>query len=97
MLSSSPRMSPFGTKVRRTAGFPETRRVLKYCCLFPSEYGTVVQMPQYRVAPERRASDMLTLGEFLAVLSLTITAFSFGYRLGRDKKNDINETKNTQE
>ena len=30
---------------------------------------------------------MLTLGEFLAVLSLTITAFSLGYRLGRDKSN----------
>ena len=97
MLTSSPRMSPFGTKVRRTAGSPETRRVLKYCCLFPSEYGTVIQMPRHQVAPERRASDMLTLGEFLAVLSLTITAFSFGYRLGRDKKNDINGTKNIQE
>ena len=40
---------------------------------------------------------MLTLGEFLAVLSLTITAFGLGYRLGRDKRNDINETKNNQE
>ena len=40
---------------------------------------------------------MLTLGEFLAVLSLTIAAFSIGYRLGRDKRNDTDETKDTQE
>ena len=40
---------------------------------------------------------MLTLGEFLAVLSLMITAFSLGYRLGRDKRKDTDETKNTQE
>ena len=75
----------------------ETQRVLKYDCIFPSEYGTVVQMLWHRVAPERRASDMLTFGEFLAVLSLMIAAFSLGYRLGRDKRNDTNETKNTQE
>ena len=40
---------------------------------------------------------MLTLGEFLAVLSLTIAAFSIGYRLGRDKRKDTDETKNIQE
>ena len=36
---------------------------------------------------------MLTLGEFLAVVSLVVTVFGLGYRLGHDKKNDTNETK----
>ena len=40
---------------------------------------------------------MLTLGEFLAIISLTFTTFGIGYRLGRDKRKDTDETKNTQE
>ncbi len=31
---------------------------------------------------------MLTLAEYVAVLSLTIAAFGIGYMLGRDKRND---------
>ena len=38
---------------------------------------------------------MLTLGEFIAVLSLCIASFSLGYRLGRDKTSK--ETDNKQE
>ena len=36
---------------------------------------------------------MLTLGEFIAVLSLCIASFTLGYRLGRDisSKNAKNE------
>ena len=36
---------------------------------------------------------MLTLGEFLAVISLTFTAFGFGYRLRRIQRKDTDETK----
>ena len=72
-------------------GSPVTRRVFLF---FPSEYGTVVLALRRLVSPERRATDMLTFAEFIAVLSLVIAAFGLGYRLGRDKRND---TKNKQE
>ena len=36
---------------------------------------------------------MITLTEFLGVTSLVITAFSLGYRLGRDKRNDVKDSK----
>ena len=64
-------------------------------CYRPSEYGTVVQMRKHQVAPEKRATDMLTLGEFLAVISVCIASFSLGYKLGRDRSSK--ETKNEQE
>lgn len=38
---------------------------------------------------------MLTLGEFIAVLSLCIASFNLGYRLGRDKSSK--KTNNEQE
>ena len=38
---------------------------------------------------------MLTLAEFIAVISLCIASFSLGYRLGRDKSS--NETNQKQE
>ncbi len=31
---------------------------------------------------------MLTMSEFIAILSLCIASFSLGYRLGRDKSSD---------
>ena len=43
--------------------------------------------------PERRASDMMSLAEFVAVLSLVIAAFALGYQIGRDKRNDTKKTK----
>ena len=35
---------------------------------------------------------MLTLAEFISVLSLVIAAFGLGYRLGHDKRNDTHKT-----
>ncbi len=36
---------------------------------------------------------MLTLGEFIAVLSLCIASISLGYRIGRDKSSDNSDKK----
>ena len=44
---------------------------------------------------ERRALDMLTLGEFIAVISVCLASFSLGYKLGRDRSS--RDTKNEQE
>ena len=38
---------------------------------------------------------MLTLGEFIAVISLCVGCFSLGYKIGRD--NSSKDTKNEQE
>ncbi len=38
---------------------------------------------------------MLTLGEFIAVISVCLTSFSLGYKLGRDKSSK--DTKHEQE
>lgn len=38
---------------------------------------------------------MLTLGEFVAVISACIASFSLGYKLGRDRSSK--DTKNEQE
>ena len=40
-----------------------------------------------------RRCPMITLPEFLGIISLAITAFSLGYRLGRDKRNDVTDSK----
>lgn len=36
---------------------------------------------------------MMSLAEFVAVLSLVIAAFALGYQIGRDKRNDTKKTK----
>ena len=64
-------------------------------CYHPSEYETTIQMLLHPVAPERRASDMLTISELIAVLSVCLASFSLGYKLGRDKS--LKDTKNEQE
>lgn len=40
-------------------------------------------------------TDMLTLGEFIAVISICIACFSLGYKLGRDRSSK--DTDNKQE
>ncbi len=37
---------------------------------------------------------MLTLGEFIAVISVCLTSFGLGYKLGKDRSS--NDTKNEQ-
>ena len=41
----------------------------------------------------KEGHEMLTFGEFIAVLSLCIASISFGYRLGRDKSSDESNKK----
>ena len=36
---------------------------------------------------------MITLANFIAVIGITIAAFGLGYRLGRDKRNDVKDSK----
>ena len=36
---------------------------------------------------------MVTLSEFIAVISIVIAAFGLGYRLGRDRRNLNDKTK----
>ena len=64
-------------------------------CYRPSEYVTVVLVPWHLVVSERRASDMLTISELIAVLSVCLASFSLGYKLGKDKS--WKDTKNEQE
>ena len=35
---------------------------------------------------------MLTLSNFIAILGMLLTAFGLGYKLGRDKRNDVDKT-----
>ena len=93
MLYLPLRVSPFSAKAWWTDWPSDLLRGID--CYRPSEYGTVVQMLRHRVAPERRASDMLTLGEFIAVISLCLTSFGLGYKLGKDRS--PKDTKNEQE
>ena len=37
---------------------------------------------------------MLSFGEFIAVVSLVVSSFMLGYRIGRDKKSDGTDLKN---
>ncbi len=36
---------------------------------------------------------MLSIAEFVAILSLVIAAFGLGYVIGRDKRNDVKKEK----
>ena len=41
----------------------------------------------------KEGHEMLTFGEFIAVLSLCIASISLGYRIGRDKSSDNSDKK----
>ena len=67
-------------------------------CLAPLYMGstdTVVSSPTRKeVAMKCYHSVMLSFGEFIAVVSLVVSSFMLGYRIGRDKKSDETDLKN---
>ena len=47
-----------------------------------------------RIETDRKGGEpMLTLSEFIAVISLCIASFTLGYRIGRDRSSDQKDIK----